>query len=620
MDAIDLAALDQLQPVNLDPLLWSANLSALRAQQPELAHQLECLTLPSHWRPAVALDGFPTYRIESPSAAPQWLAGTAAPRTRAGALFRHDQIADRNPALPTIAAGAELQLLLDRLSAQQAVFVFEESVLQLAAVLRIVDLTSALAEGRCILIPPEREQAFLEEHLDRYPGLLPPGMILTPACVSTERLARVRSICETVARRISDARGQRLLAVTARTSAQTPNRGDGRDARPDHAPRIAVLAVGPNPRSHQLSGELTAAADGLCWPTCCCAARGPRNVHVLPHCEKLADFAADLSICIDHPPERLPIPAGRISCQWHLDTKNVPESLPDDNTIHLAATPRVTKALRAAGVPQSRLADFHWAFPSVELEERAAPRSPRTVVIVADLPDASAAACRITQPTHRQLWAQLHQTAGKAWETAAITQPAGLLSSAERASGVTLGESSLRARMVRIIEFVLIPAVVLERISRLLLKASFGVATVGTGWHRCSSEALRPLAENLDGGPARVARAAVAAAVFGGSADPLSPALFQAAALGWPLLIHSPGGASLSPQLGGILHPQQHYDPFAGARDLRTLLDAVQADPERIARRCSRVRAHLREHHGYAQRLTALVRRLGLRCPQAITR
>ncbi len=619
MDAIDLAALDELHPIDLDPLLWSANLSALHTEQPELAQQLERVALPSHWRPAAALDGFPTYRVERAGEAPQWLAGTAAPRTRAAALFHADQISDKNPALPTIAAGAELKLLLDRLTARQAVFVFEQDRTQVAAVLRTVDLAQEIAEGRCILVPSEREQTFLEELLEHQPGLLAPGTIVALPPVSSERLAHIRRLCETVARRISDARSQRIQALATRIPAQTSEQVDGRDARPTHLPRLAVLALGPNPKSHQLSGELAGAADRLRWAICHCAATGPRNVHTLPHYEKLADFSADLSICIDHPPGPLPLAAGKTVCQWHLHAKDVPESLPEDKTIHLAATPRTAKALRAAGVPESRLADFHWAFPVMETEECASPRSPRTVVIVADLPDASASACRITQPTHKQLWAQLHQTATRVWDTAEIGQPATLLRIGERTSGIALGESSLRARMVRIIEHVLIPAVVLERISQLLQQASFEVVTVGTGWHRCSSEALRPLAESLNGWPERAAKAGVLAAIFAGSLDPLSPALFEAAALGWPLLLYSPGGASLSPGLGGILHPQQHYDPFSGPQELRAALAAVHADPERIARRSTRVRAYLHEHHGYTQRLVALARRLGRNWPQAIT-
>jgi hypothetical protein len=607
MDAIDLAGLDGAALVDLDPSLWSANLAALRAEEPELAQQLERTAVPSHWRPVAGLDDFPTYRIERTGEPPQWLASTAAPRTRAAALLRYDQISDKNPALPTIGTGAELILLLDRLTPQQAVFVFEENTAQLAAVLRTVELAQGIAAGRCILIPPQREQAFLEELLERYPGLLPPGSIVTLPLVSAEHLAQVRRICETTARQASDARNLRLQSLATRTSPGATK----------HAaePRLAVLALGRHPKSHRLSSELVAAAERLRWTTCPCAATNPRDIHVVPHCEKLAGFAAELSICIDHPPSWLPLSPGRIVCQWHLHAKDVPENLPDDGTVHLAATPRVARALRAAGAAEARLFDFHWGFPLMERQVPPRPCSLRTVVVVGDLPDASASACRIEQPTHKQLWTQLRQTAAERWETAEITQPTTLLRNAERSSGVELSESSLRERMVRIIEHVLIPAVVLERISQLLQQASLDVIAIGTGWHRCSSESAKSLVESLDHASIPAAQVSPLAAIFAGSLDPLTPALFHAAALDWPLLLHSPGGVSLSPQLGGILHPQQHYEPFTRAQDLGATLNAIRAEPERVQRRCARVRGYLQQHHSYTQRLIALAQRLGLKWP-----
>lgn len=611
MDAIDLATLDEAHGLTLDPSLWSANLAALRTEQPELAQELDSVALPPHWRPVQALDGFLTFRLDRPGEPPQWLADTAAPGTRAAALLRFDQIGDKSPALPAVAAGAELKLLLDRLAPRQAVFVFEEETAWLAAVLRTLDLSGAIASGRCILVPPRREQMFLEELLQQVPGLLPPGSIVTLPSISAARLEELRTLCEAVTRQTSNSRSRRLNSLTDRIQTSALKRVP--------EPRFAALALGPDPKSHRLSAELAGAAERLHWATCHCAATGPRSAHVLPHCERLADFAAQLSICIDHAPQVLPVPAGRIRCQWHLHAKNVPAAPPDDDTIHLAATPRVAQALRAAGIPERRLADFYWACPLVQAEIPPAQPSSPTVVIVGNLPDASAAACRIEQPTHKQLWARLHQTAAKAWTTADITQPATLLRAAERTSGVELGDRSLREQMVRVIEHVLIPAVVLERILQRLKQESFEILSIGTGWHRCASEFVRPLAEKLDPPYECVATVSPLAAVFAGPLDPLSPALFDAAALGWPMLIHCPGATSLTAGLGGILHPQQHYEAFAGPQDLSAALNAARSNPERIRRRSARVRAYLQERHTYAQRLTTLARQLGLEWPEAVT-
>jgi hypothetical protein len=336
----------------------------------------------------------------------------------------------------------------------------------------------------------------------------------------------------------------------------------------------------------------------------------------------LAEFGAELVICIAHEPGTLPLPPDRPVCQWHLRTRDIPASVPADDTIHLAATPGVADALRQAGVPNRRLADFHWAWPALH-SARPAQRDPRSaqsappgsVVIVGDLPDASAAACRIEQPTHKQLWEVLHQTAAKAWETPEIMQPATLLRNAERAGRISLGERSLRERMVRIIEHVLIPTVVLGTISQLLRREAHELLTVGRGWHRCSGKELQSLAKSLERLSPQAAGTPIIAAIFAGPLDPLSPALFHAAELGWPLLIHNPGKRPLTAQLGGILHPGQHYEPFAGLRGLHAALDTIRSDFSAAQRRCERVREHLRTRHTYGQRLTALAGQLSRAWP-----
>ena len=53
---------------------------------------------------------------------------------------------------------------------------------------------------------------------------------------------------------------------------------------------------------------MVAASRALGWPSACCRIGGPEDVHVLPHCEKLAALSPNLTVCIDHPPGRVPLP------------------------------------------------------------------------------------------------------------------------------------------------------------------------------------------------------------------------------------------------------------------------------------------------------------------------
>jgi len=142
--ADSLARCDDVQVARLCASTWPDNLAALRELQPALAQQLEQTPLPQNWRAVQALDGGITFRTEPPGQAPTWLAASAAPITRANALLADFRPGDKNPALPSIAGGAELTLLLRHLPTHKAVFVFESELAALAAVLRVVDLLSLI--------------------------------------------------------------------------------------------------------------------------------------------------------------------------------------------------------------------------------------------------------------------------------------------------------------------------------------------------------------------------------------------------------------------------------------------------------------------------------------------
>jgi hypothetical protein len=143
--------------------------------------------------------------------------------------------------------------------------------------------------------------------------------------------------------------------------------------------------------------------------------------------------------------------------------------------------------------------------------------------------------------------------------------------------------------------------------------------TIGTGWNHCPFKTISTIADSLDDPSADVAALPALAAIFAQPLDPLHPALFQAAALAWPLLIHAPHGAALTADLGGILHPREHFEPFTGARELLAALATSRADPQPARERAAHAQAHLRTHHGYAQRLRMLAQQLELDWPADVS-
>ncbi len=599
-----LAEFDELQLATLDPAAWSANLAALAVQEPALAEELRAAVLPDHWRPAIAVDGFTTFRIEEPGAPAAWLGQTAAPLTRARSRLGAFDPAGKNPALPTCGAGAELDYLLTRLPAHVAVFVFEADLRVVAAVLHTHDWSAAIGAGRCIFVPPDHEYSFLTTLMATCPGLLPPGEILLPDLAPATRIAELRALGERLHRETSERRNMALaelggprglLASPSTTAALSPTA----------TPRLALLALRPQPLAIRAAECLARAADRLGWPALHRATTAPHSVHPLAHCRALAEFRPDVTIYAGGPTPRLPLTVPGPNCVWLLDELDSRAELPDDSTLYLAASPTIAAGARRSGVREENLLDWYWgceAAPAVS-----APSAPAAaILVVADLPDPRPETCGIQRSTHQKLWAQLGTVVAQAWETPRILEPAKLLVHAEHRCQVEIRDPAMRESLLRLIERVLIPAVALEHIIYVVAAADFEVLSVGRGWERALEAHVRPLAASLFELPHGSGDSCPSACIWGGWHDLLHPALLHAAACGWPLLIHAPGGRSLTAALGSVLRPQQHLEPFADRSGLRRCLESLRTRPEVWRARAEKARLHVLQHHTYERRLQDL--------------
>ncbi|MBP7747744.1 MAG: glycosyltransferase family 1 protein [Phycisphaerae bacterium] len=592
---IDLTHFDALRPANLDPTVWSANLAALQGQNPGLSDELARVALPDHWRPALALDDFVTYRIEPPGAPPTWLGGTAAPLARARSLIAKLDPSGKNPALPTCGSGAEIVMLLERLPAHRAVFVMENDTRALAAVLRVQNLAAALNSHRCILVPPEREYAFLTQLLERHPGLLSPGEILLPFLVPAARVAALRTLGEDVLRTITQQRAGRLRELAA--APRPPAR-----ALPDR-PRVAVISLTTYAPTQNVAEHITRAARQLGWPVLLSAVTDPLHAHALAHCEALAAFQPDLTVCVNHPRSHLPIAAPGVTYVWQLDAPTRPDELLANDTQYLAASPTIARALADAGVAPERIHPWYWAC-SPPPADTSSDTPDDAVVIAADLPDATPTSCGIEQHAHLMLWEHLGQQVTRRWQEARVLDAQGLLATAERDCHYPITDDKLRAAFVRLIAQVLIPATIAAQTAAAAARSA-PVYTWGHGWQRPSGGQFKSLATHLRADPVIPPGWRPRACVLAGQPDPLHPAALHAAARGWPLLVHAAGGRMPASAFGDVLHPGEHFETFADLGTLRQRLEFLRSSA--ASPRALRARQHVADKHIYARRWQELL-------------
>lgn len=607
---------DGVRPAPRDPSVWARNLAALRTAAPELAADLEHVSLPDTWQPAFALDGFPTWRLEPPGEPPQWLGHTAAPLARAGGLLARAEFAPRNYALPCAAAGAELHLLLQRLPALLAVFVFETDIRVLAALLRLHDWSDPITRGRCTLVPPGREIAALDHLLATCPGLLPPAEILLPDLVAPARQDELRRIGEEVVRRCERQRVAELSQCQARFQAAP--------ARLPPTPRLAVLSLTGDPGAGGAAAAIGAAAEALGWEATTLTVSDPRRMHPLVHVQALAAFQPDVALCINHGLSRLPVtPTASdrqrrrsywdtgTTCVWVLDEAGLPPRAEWERVHCLAATPRIRAALEAAGVPTSAIRPWYWACDSAPTTDAdAGTAADDEILLVADLPDTRPECCGITQVTHQQLWERLRSRVLRAWPTPQILHPDHLLTQAEREAQVALEDSALRQTFLRLTERLLIGAVITEQIARAVLNDAGRLLVLGRGWERSGLNNVTHVGSHWYDLPDDGPRLRPRACIFAGHHDPLHPALVRAAARGWPLLVHRPGGASLGAALGDVLHAGEHFEPFTDVGELRRALKSIRGTSSATRARAERARQHVVTSHTFQRRLEMLAEAL----------
>ncbi len=612
---ISLGSLDEPRPATVDPAIWARNLAALAAAQPALAAELRSVELPGAWRTVVALDGQLTYRVEPAGAPAEWLGGTAAPGTRAAGLLGQFDPAGKNPALACCGTGAELELLLRRLPVHYAVFVFESDPRVLAAVLRIRDFSADISAGRCLLVPPGREAAWLAEVLAAHPGLLPPGDIVLPDLAPAERVRELTAVCARVMQDVMSARTTRLAALKSAATTRIPEAATaGRAAVQPAAPRLALLALSARPRDHAVAAQLERAARRLGWEVCTRTITGPRDVHPLTHCEALTAFRPELTLALNHPANPLPVCLPGALYAWLLDEQTAATAKLHEDVHYLAASPTVAAVLRAReaahatdwffGCDAGIAADVRAEAPATAADQPAARSSDRpAIVLVADLPDARAAACGIMHSTHAILWDRLSGAVDRVWETPDVLAPEKLLVRVEREAGLEVRDTEVRAGLLRLLERVLIPARIAVQVAHELGREG-PVLALGHGWESAAIAGPSPLArEFTDGPPAAAGRNVCGCVVVG--PDPLGPALL-AAALGWPLLLHDRGGRTLARALGGVLQPGRDCTAFVDRAGLRGAARALRQNEAKLRRRAAQTRDRLLAEHTYDRRLPAL--------------
>ncbi|MBL8880835.1 MAG: hypothetical protein JNG88_17110, partial [Phycisphaerales bacterium] len=566
-----LDALDNPHPLTIDPAMFDRNLAAIMIDQPALADLLRSASLPSAWRPVFALDEWPTWRCESPGEPASWLCDSAVPRTRADALLSIYQPGELNATLPTIACGAELALLLERLPHHKAVFVFERDEAELAAVLRVVDFSAAIIAGRCILLHSDQFDAALADYLDRWPALLPPGNIMLIPGIAEEHVQSLRVIVERFA-------GERLAARSREfDQIVTARRAPAADA----GLRFGIFCGAPQRGAEPVSAAIGHAARQIGVNASEFVIHGPRDVHPLAAARWAEAFQPTIVLCVGHRAELLPPNVKGATYEWLWSKAS---NLQIDSG-------RATQTLfsRRSDAAELQQEDFRSRFLPVCADDRlrafasanAARLSLNAICIVADRPLDDDETLARMQPTHQLLWKHMRQGVRAAWDSGQATSGTSLLAAAEKSTGITIGDDAMRPLFIDAIERVLLTGAICGDAIALANELRLTVMSIGGGW--CDVEGVTALGDDIVTAREEICRIVDANVgawfVFASGADAWPTALPNAMIAGFPVACYAHLGTR-DEAIARTWAPGEQC-MFRGKRQFAELLRAAVASPSR---------------------------------------
>ncbi|MCO6435558.1 MAG: hypothetical protein J5J06_00545 [Phycisphaerae bacterium] len=476
------------------------NLAALSERQADVAERIAVAEPPSGVEAAMGRDGCPTFRLSGSGNRP-WLGFSSMPSVSAEALVSGVAVGSDNLLLPTVLAGWEIALLLNRMPLFTVLFVIETQAWAANLVLRLHDFSAFLHDGRLLLFPFEDPFPPLVEFLDRNPGYEPPGRLIAVPQLSTVLLGEMeRRLIQSVA----TVQAKRQDAIQ-----DIRNRWHVRDEASQPEPRIAVVSTSP---AAPTIAWARAVGEGLRREGIVhnvCVPDRPEHVHVAARLGAAQRCGANLVLSVDALPGRLgpPMPESVSSISW-LITNNVPsQDIGDPPTLDrqfLAASTSIAVKLVERGANEQFVSILEPGLPETwlaDLDETGGAGHPGSplVAILADVADDRAAALGINQHSHVQLWETVRSLCLRTAMESGDASPDNILAAASRSIGVPVHDPEFESHLISWIEGRAMPAAVARATADLLLRARIPLALWGLRWdlesrHRSSWRGAIPWA------------------------------------------------------------------------------------------------------------------------------
>ena len=489
---------------------YRRNLGALRVRQADVAGLVDAAVVPDGVARAVGRDGSPTLLVPNPEppyplsptpvrhpqgAALQWFGGSSMPLVSAEEMFCNVRADGGSVTLPGILSGVEALVIAGRLARHAAVFVVEESPLNLKLAMHVHDYAELLGDGRLVFMLADDLGARLRTFFAEHAGYELPGNMFRVPQRTAGQIAELQ-------RRIEQAGGEVVRVQTEIVAARLRGLSGRSFGLLSDAPRVAVLSVDARSAAMAAAGRVVRALPCLGWPYETCVPDRPDRRHVAARLAAIERSAAEWVLYVGGTPaaERALLPSELPVVGWYLPEcappKPKPCSVPPGRfDLFLAGSQRRLNELLEAGFPRDQVERFEPA-ADVDPDDAESDSDPRAsqptiaanaaeadrVAVMMDLPDDRPEVGGITMPSHVALWRALQDRVLCEADRYDNENAESVLEQAERASGTTLTERGIRDTFAAMLRSRIGPATVARSLAQTLVKKGRRIGLWGVNW------------------------------------------------------------------------------------------------------------------------------------------
>ncbi len=459
--------------------LREKNLSALAKIDSSLAEKIGGVSFPEDMRFTEAVDGSDTV-FGSTLSRSGWFAGTSAPSVREQVMVENFSPGRANVLLPGTGQGIGIKLLLEKLEPYQAIFVWEQNLLNIAIVFALYDFSEAIEAGRIVFLIESDIGKCLREYFSRHGEYAFPTKVLHWPWITEKKMQEISLQIERAVSEVAEGQRKRIAELESEFSEKA--------ASSIKKNNIYIVSFAQQSEYFRLARSIESAIRAIGFEVKSYLLDTPRHGTHITLLEELVEFLPSQIISIAMPKSRWPIklpkeikvisvlspPTGKI------DNAQLEQLELKENEIFVVGSQDDAEALKKR-ISQDKVFAFDIAVDDLAfkpLEEFPV----IDVAIFADRPEDNPERYGIKQSSHKRLWTSLKDAISKQALTFHTNQTEEIVRKMCVKTGVEFNDEELFDSFVSLVKQFLAPSVVASTIAGKIIHSSLKAEVFGRGW------------------------------------------------------------------------------------------------------------------------------------------